>query len=68
VGLGERTFRRRLAAEGTSLRALSDDVRRAYAERAIAEGISLEELAPQVGFSDASALSRAHKRWTRSGR
>ncbi len=64
LGLGERTFRRRLADEGTSLRALADDARRIRAEQALAHGVALKTLAAELGFSDITALSRAYKRWT----
>jgi AraC-like DNA-binding protein len=64
LGLGERTFRRRLADEGTSLRALADDIRRTRAEQALAAGVPLKTLAAELGFSDLTALSRAYKRWT----
>jgi AraC-like DNA-binding protein len=63
--LGERTLRRRLATQGTSLRVVADEVRREHAERLLAEGASWKQLAAELGFSDASALSRAYKRWKR---
>lgn len=63
--LGERTLRRRLAAHDTTLRALADDVRRGHATAMLAAGASWKELAAELGFSDASSLSRAYKRWTR---
>jgi AraC-like DNA-binding protein len=64
--LGERTLRRRLAAERTTLRALADEVRRERAEQLLANGATFKELAAELGFSDVSALSRAYKRWSKA--
>jgi AraC-like DNA-binding protein len=65
LAVGPRTLRRRLAAEGTSLRALLDEVRRDRAILELTRGdLSLVELAASLGFSDQSAFSRAFTRWT----
>jgi AraC-like DNA-binding protein len=63
--IGERTLRRRIADHGTTLRALADEVRLERAEQLLASGATWKQLAGELGFSDASALSRAYKRWTR---
>ena len=65
LGLGTRTLRRQLAAEGTTLRELFDQVRRERAtERLRQSRVSLAGLAFELGFSDQTALSRAFRRWT----
>ncbi|HEU4408009.1 MAG TPA: AraC family transcriptional regulator [Polyangiaceae bacterium] len=64
LALSERTLRRRLAEEGTSLRELLDRVRRQRAEALLREGgASVGEAAFLLGFSDASTFSRAYRRW-----
>ncbi len=64
LALSERTLRRRLAEEGTSLRDLLDQVRRRRAEALLREsGASVGEAAFLLGFSDASTFSRAYRRW-----
>lgn len=59
------TLRRHLQAEGTSFRALKEEVLRDAAIAALADGRqSVEEIAGRLGFADASAFHRAFKRWT----
>lgn len=63
--MGERTLRRRLEGEGTSVRALVDEVRGEMARAHVASGrLSLDEIALLLGFSEAAAFRRAFKRWT----
>ncbi|MFN7955685.1 MAG: AraC family transcriptional regulator [bacterium] len=63
--VGERTLRRRLEGEGTSVRALVDEVRGEMARAHVASGrLSLDEIALLLGFSEAAAFRRAFKRWT----
>jgi AraC-like DNA-binding protein len=64
LGLGTRTLRRRLEAEGTSHRQLLDEVRSRLAKDALREGLSPNEVAFRVGFSDAPAFYKAFRRWT----
>jgi AraC-like DNA-binding protein len=64
LGISSRTLRRHLEQEGTSLRALADDVRRERADELLAAGTPVKEIAFVLGFSEASAFSRAYKRWT----
>jgi len=60
-----RTLRRQLAAEGTSFRALADEVRRARADALLAEGrLSVEQIGVELGYADAAAFSHAFRRWT----
>ena len=64
LGISARTLRRNLEQEGTSLRALVDDVRRERADELLATGTPVKEIAFVLGFSETSAFSRAYKRWT----
>jgi AraC-like DNA-binding protein len=62
--LSSRTLRRRLMAEGTSFRALQDEVRQALAEDLLAAGgLSLEEIAERLGYGELSNFIHAFKRW-----
>ena len=62
--MSERTFRRRLEAEGLSFRDLRDEVRRELTESYLVDtGLTLGEIAGRVGFSDAANLSHACRRW-----
>ena len=59
------SLRRHLAAEGSSYTAVCDGLRRALALAAVTDDReSLDELAGRLGFSEASALHRAFRRWT----
>ncbi len=59
------TLRRRLREEDTTYQEQVDVVRKALAERYLPErGLSLTEIAFLLGYSDASAFTRAFKRWT----
>jgi AraC-like DNA-binding protein len=64
VGISARTLRRHLEQEGTSLRAIVDDIRRERADELLAAGTPVKEIAFVLGFSETSAFSRAYKRWT----
>ncbi len=65
LAVDERTLRRHLSAEGTSFRALADEVREALAQELLtAAGLTVEETAHRLGFHDAAGFSRAFKRWT----
>lgn len=59
----ERTLHRRLAAEGTSYRALLDEVRATLAAELLHSGLTVEETARRLGYSEAAAFTRAHTRW-----
>ena len=64
MGSSPRTARRRLAAEGTTFDALVSRVQREQATELLAGDASLRDIAFALGFSDASAFSRAYRRWT----
>jgi AraC-like DNA-binding protein len=60
-----RTLQRRLADEGTSLKAVLDEVRREIALTCLRDrGMHAGEVAALLGFSDSSAFHRAFRRWT----
>jgi AraC-like DNA-binding protein len=60
-----RTLNRSLASEGTTYRALLDQLRHELAARHLANPhTSIAEVAFRLGFSDLSAFHRAFKRWT----
>lgn len=60
-----RTLRRRLADEGTSFRALADEVRATLATELLgAGGLTVQEVAARLGYHDAAGFSRAYRRWT----
>jgi AraC-like DNA-binding protein len=65
LNMSARTLRRRLEKEGTSYQRIKDNARR---DRAISmlsrDGLTVSEVAEQVGFSDPSAFHRSFKKWT----
>ncbi|MDE2402814.1 MAG: AraC family transcriptional regulator [Burkholderiales bacterium] len=61
----ERTFKRRLEAEGTSFRQLLAQARQEHAQELLSdESLALDAIANHLGFSDASSFSQAFKRWS----
>jgi len=64
LALSERSLRRRLRAEGTSLRIIVSEVRKELAEQLLTEGrTTTSEIAHLLGFSDLRSFDRAFKRW-----
>jgi AraC-like DNA-binding protein len=60
-----RSLQRRLAAAGTSYRALRDEVALEHARWLLADPQrSIAEVASSLGFADASTFTRAFTRWT----
>ena len=60
-----RTLRRQLQAEGTTFRALLADVRCRLARDYLrTTGMSTEDVAAALGYSDAANFRHAFKRWT----
>lgn len=60
-----RTLQRRLVANGTTFRELSNTVRGQLAEGYLADRkVSIAEVAFMLGFSDQSSFNRAFRRWT----
>lgn len=63
--MSERTLKRRLAAQGTSFTSVLDDARCEQAMMWLREDkISHADIADKLGYADASAFSRAFRRWT----
>jgi len=60
-----RTLRRQLSSEGTSFRALVDEVRETLAIQMIEEtALTMEKIAVRLGYSDTANFFHAFKRWT----
>lgn len=68
LGLAVRTLNRRLAEEDTSFAALRDEARYAIA-RQLLQGTAMQvsEIAEQLGYANASALTAAFRRWSGRG-
>jgi AraC-like DNA-binding protein len=63
----ERTLNRRLRDEGTTFRQLLDEIRCEVAKQLLAGStMPLARIATALGYADASAFSRAFKRWSGS--
>lgn len=59
-----RTLKRRLAEQGTSYQRLLDELRRDRALKLLeVETNSVEQIAEQLGYSDAANFNRAFRRW-----
>jgi len=64
LGHSLRTLHRRLKDEGTSFRALTEEVREALAEELLQNShLSLDEIADRLGYAEAASFSHAFKRW-----
>lgn len=62
--MSARTLRRRLEEQGTSYKALLDDLRKQLACHYVAQtDQSLEQVAARLGFTEPSTFYRAFKRW-----
>jgi AraC-like DNA-binding protein len=65
LGLGRKTLARRLAAEGETFESVLDRLRLDLARRHLADpALSISEVAWRLGYREASAFSRAWRRWT----
>jgi AraC-like DNA-binding protein len=65
LGLSQRSLQRRLAEKGTSFAKMVDQELQEQALRRITEpGARASEVAYALGFSEASAFTRAFRRWT----
>ncbi|MCW2613119.1 MAG: putative transcriptional regulator [Frankiales bacterium] len=64
LAVSERTLRRRLDEEGTSYRALADEVREALAEELLQTGgLSVEQVARRLGYAETASFTHAFTRW-----
>ena len=65
LGVGERTFARRLALEGLTFSNLLEALRFSLANRYLADPhLSISEIAWLLGYSEVGAFSHAFKRWS----
>ena len=65
LSLSERSFRRRLAEEGTTFSDILDRVGNSLALRYLEDRrISLQQIAWLLGYSELSAFNHAFKRWS----
>lgn len=65
LNMSARTLRRRLEKEGTSYQRIKDNARRDVAISMLSsDGLTVSDVAEQVGFSDPSAFHRSFKKWT----
>jgi AraC-like DNA-binding protein len=63
LGMSVRALQRQLQKEDQSWTALVDAARQDALETLLRKGVSLDEAARQMGYHDASSLSRAARRW-----
>jgi AraC-like DNA-binding protein len=62
--LASRSLRRRLAAEGTSYRALLDEIRQTLAQELLLSGrMKLSDIAERLGYAEPAPFITAFKRW-----
>ena len=65
AGVSRQTLFRQLKAEGTTFEEVLDELRQKLAVNYLgAARASVKETARQLGYADATAFSRAFKRWT----
>lgn len=65
AGLSSHTLRRRLRAEGTSIAALRENIRRDKAMRMLTSGnATVEAIAEALGYAEARSFTRAFRHWT----
>lgn len=65
LGTGNRTLRRRLARESTSLKKLADEARCWKACQSLrGPQPNIKQIAAELGFADSTSFHRAFRRWT----
>lgn len=68
LAMSERHLNRKLAEQNTTYKTLSDEIRKAIAEKLIKQGNANQaHLALYFGYADESAFAKAFKRWTGVG-
>jgi AraC-like DNA-binding protein len=66
IHISVRTLRRRLSEEGTSYRAIVEDIRFDLAKDYLGQSrLSLDMISELLGYHDAASFSHAFKRWTK---
>ncbi|MDX1457661.1 MAG: AraC family transcriptional regulator [Marinobacter sp.] len=64
LGVSPRTLRRQLSAEGMKFQTLQDRVRHERAaDLLVTTGLSIDDIAYQLGYSDPSNFGRAFRKW-----
>lgn len=64
LNMTSRHLRRLLTAEGTSYRALADEVRQALAEELLSTArMKMDEVAERLGYAERASFTHAFKRW-----
>lgn len=63
IGLSRRTFERRLAERGCGFQELVDSARKSRTLQLLGTGLSVEETAALLGYSERSSFHRACLRW-----
>jgi AraC-like DNA-binding protein len=63
LGVSERSLQRQLKSEGYTWRQLLDEARRQSLATLLSQGYTLRAAARQLGYHDASSVSRAARRW-----
>jgi AraC-like DNA-binding protein len=65
LGVGQRTFARRLSSEGLTFSNVLESLRSDLAERYLADDdLSISQIAWLLSYQEVSALTHAFKRWT----
>jgi AraC-like DNA-binding protein len=64
AGVSVRTLHRMLAAEGLKYAELAEEVRMERARKLLAQGMSTEDVAVALDYSDGRSFRRAFERWT----
>lgn len=63
--MSRRTLRRHLAAEGTNVAALRDDIKAEFARQLLVDtAMSITEISVTLHYTKPGAFSRAYKNWT----
>lgn len=66
LAMTPRTLQRRLGEHDTSFREVLDSLRRELHEQLAAQGVSTEEIAFRLGYTDMGSFRRAQRRWASS--
>lgn len=64
LGISPRSLHRLLVREGTSYFHITESIRIERAKRLLLAGVTTEDVAERLGYSDARSFRRAFKRWT----
>lgn len=65
LSMSGRSLQRKLEEHGATFQDVLDEVRRAEAQRYLADPrLGLSEIAFRLGYSDVRSFGRAYKRWT----